>query len=246
MKSRIVTARLLGLGAPLLIALALVPLRASLANAAGALVLVAVVVAVATFGDRKAGVLATLSAAAWFDFFLTRPYERFTISSSHDIETTLALIIVGFSVTEIAVHSRRLYTVAMHEGQYLAALRELSDLVASGSPIETVISETTRELRDVLAASRCNFESDVSASAPASIPRLERTGEVELAGKRFDAAGGGLPAGEIEIPVQGRGRVYGRFVFETPGGRLSIEQRITAIALADQLGAALVGTAEPA
>jgi hypothetical protein len=241
------TARLAGLIAPFLIALALVPFRESLANAAAALVLVAVVVAVAAFGDRKAGVLATLSAAAWFDFFLTKPYERFTISSAHDIETTLALIVVGFSVTEIAVHSRRMYTVAMHEGEYLAALRELSDLVAGGAPIETVISEATRELMDVLAVSRCNFENVASASLPGSIPRLERTGEVELAGERFDLTSGGLPSGEIEIAVQGRGRTYGRFVFEaTPGGALSIEQRITAIALADQLGGALVGTAEPA
>jgi K+-sensing histidine kinase KdpD len=39
-----------------------------------------VVVAVAANGYALAGVLAAISAAVWFDFFLTRPYEHFTIS----------------------------------------------------------------------------------------------------------------------------------------------------------------------
>ena len=33
-------------------------------------------VAVAANGYRLAGVLAALSAAVWFDFFLTQPYQR--------------------------------------------------------------------------------------------------------------------------------------------------------------------------
>jgi K+-sensing histidine kinase KdpD len=60
---------------------ALVPVRTTFPNTDAALVLVAVVVAVAANGHRLAGVLAALSAAAWFDFFLTQPYERFTNSA---------------------------------------------------------------------------------------------------------------------------------------------------------------------
>jgi hypothetical protein len=41
---------------------------------------VVVIVAVAAAGNRLAGYLAALSAAAWFEFFLTRPYEQFTIN----------------------------------------------------------------------------------------------------------------------------------------------------------------------
>jgi K+-sensing histidine kinase KdpD len=40
-----------------------------------ALVLVVVIVAVAANGHRLAGLLAALSAAAWFDFFLTAPHR---------------------------------------------------------------------------------------------------------------------------------------------------------------------------
>jgi len=231
--------------APPLIALAIVPFRDRLANAAAALVLEGVVVATAAFGDRRAGILASISAAAWFDFFLTRPYERFTISSAHDIETALALVLVGLAVTEIAVRSHQLYTIAMHEGTYLVAIREVSDLVASGASVEAVISEASREMSDVLGVRDCRFEPDAGRTIPGGRPRLERTGEVEQGGKRFDVAGRGLPAGSVEILVQGRGRPYGLFVFEaaTPEG-VSIEQRIAALAIADQVGAALVGREE--
>src|SRR2546430_13456825 len=43
------------------------------------------------------------TAAAWFDFFLTRPYERFAITRRADIETTILLLVIGVAVTEIAV-----------------------------------------------------------------------------------------------------------------------------------------------
>ena len=51
------------------------------------LVLVVWVVAAAATGDRPAGVLAAVSAGAWFDFFLTEPYLRFTIADADDIKS---------------------------------------------------------------------------------------------------------------------------------------------------------------
>ncbi|MFF7295447.1 DUF4118 domain-containing protein [Streptomyces sp. NPDC008265] len=60
---------------PFLVALALVPIRTDLSATNAALVLVVAVVAVAAVGTRAAGALAALSAAAWFDFFLTEPYS---------------------------------------------------------------------------------------------------------------------------------------------------------------------------
>jgi hypothetical protein len=46
-----------------------------------ALLLVVAVVAVAVAGNRIAGALAAVSAAAWFDFFYTLPYEDFSRSA---------------------------------------------------------------------------------------------------------------------------------------------------------------------
>jgi hypothetical protein len=47
--------------------------------------------------------LAALSAAVWFGYVLTRPYERFIITRRADIEATVLLLVIGMAVTELAV-----------------------------------------------------------------------------------------------------------------------------------------------
>jgi K+-sensing histidine kinase KdpD len=95
------------LAAPLALTAILVPFRHSFPNTDAALALILVVVAVAANGYRLAGYLAALSAAVWFDFFLTRPYEHFSITRRADIETTVLLLVIGAAVTELAVWGRR-------------------------------------------------------------------------------------------------------------------------------------------
>ena len=108
---------LAGLAAPLVLAAVLVPFRASFPDTDAALAMLLVVVAVAANGDRLAGVLAAVSTAVWFDFFLTQPYERFTITRRTDIETTVLLVVIGVAVTEIAVWGRRHYVIASLAGR---------------------------------------------------------------------------------------------------------------------------------
>jgi K+-sensing histidine kinase KdpD len=231
-----------GLLAPLAAAAALTTVRLHVANAALSLVLAGVVVAVAAFGDRRAGILASVSAGVWFDFFLTRPYERFSISSSRDLETTLALLAVGVAVTEIAERSRRYYSVASREGDYLARIHDLSDLVATGAPAGLVIELAERDLRELLSLAACRFEAREPSPERA---RLDRNGEVERRGWRYDVARDGLPADGLELVVAHLGREVG--VFEMTPSRpvpLAIEPRIVALAIADQVGAALADPAQ--
>ena len=75
---------------PLAAAAVLVPFRSNFALPASALVLVLVVVVVGSFGSRFAGLVAALSSAAWFDFFLTKPYETFNITYRPDLQTEIA------------------------------------------------------------------------------------------------------------------------------------------------------------
>ena len=91
---------LAGLAAPLALAAVLVPFRASFPNTHAALAMLLVVVAIAANGDRLAEAPAAASTAVWFDFFLTQPYERFTITRRTDIETTVLLLVIGVAVTE--------------------------------------------------------------------------------------------------------------------------------------------------
>ena len=125
-------ALLAGFAAPLALAAILVPWRASFPNTDAALVLLLVVVAVAADGYRPAGFAAALSAAVWFDFFLTRPYERLSILRRTDIETTLLLLIIGVAVTELAVRGRRQHEVASRRAGYLDGISAAARAVASG------------------------------------------------------------------------------------------------------------------
>jgi K+-sensing histidine kinase KdpD len=117
---------------PMLVCAAFVPVRRQLDNTHAALVLVLVVVAVATLGDRVAGVVAALSSGIWFDFLLTRPYERLAISSRDDIETAALLLLVGLGVTELSMWGHRQRDRASREEGYLRGITAAS---MTGRPI---------------------------------------------------------------------------------------------------------------
>jgi hypothetical protein len=69
--------------------------------------------------------------------------------------------------------------------------------------------------------------------------QIQKDGGVLLGGKVWQVESMGLPGPELELPVQGRGRTEGRFVLTpTPGYPVSLERRVVAIAIADQVGAA--------
>ncbi len=96
----------IAVAAPLAAAVILLPWRCSWSNTNVALLLVVVVVA--AIGNHAAGALAALGAAAWFDFFFTVPYQRFTIRSSADLATFILLLAVGVVVSQLAARARRL------------------------------------------------------------------------------------------------------------------------------------------
>lgn len=104
--------------APLAVATVLLPFRDDLANTSVALVLVLVIVGVAATGHRVAGLLAALSAAVWFNFFWTVPYQTLVILSRADVETAVLLLLVGLAVTEVAVWGHRQQAAASREAGF--------------------------------------------------------------------------------------------------------------------------------
>jgi K+-sensing histidine kinase KdpD len=221
---------------PLGIAGALVPFRATFASPAAALVLVAVVVAVASIGNRLAGLLATVSATLWFDFFLTRPYLRLAITHRPDIEIAVSLFVVGIVVTELAARNRHHFAWATEESDYVGLIHSLSELSASGAPREVVIQRARTELVALLHLRACRFEPGASEHPTL---RIEHDGRVLLGGKVWHVEYMGLPGPELELPVQERGQSQGRFVLTpTPGYPVSLERRVVAAAIADQVGSA--------
>jgi len=227
-----------GLVLPVAVAGALVPFRGSFASTASALVLVAVVVAVAANGSRVAGYIAAASASLWFDFFLTQPYERFAITHRPDIETAISLFVVGIAVTELAARNRYHHNVAVEESDYIGLVCYLSELVASGAPANQVIERASAELIDLLHLRDCKFD---PTSTEASVTSIEHDGNVSHGRLRWGAHQMGLPGRQLDLFVQSRGQVLGRFVLvPTPGWPVPLQRRVIAVAIADQVGAALV------
>jgi hypothetical protein len=226
-----------GLGLPCAVSALMVLFRSSLPNTDAALVLVVVVVAVAANGHRPAGWIAALSSAVWFDFFLTRPYERFTITRHTDIETTVLLLAVGIAVTEIAVRNRHHKTTALEEANFVARIHSAAAAVATGESATFIVMQVAAQLIDLLFLRDCRFDPAGSSHPGAS---MTQNGDVFLAGMRWGVEKMGLPGSEVELTVEYQGRFFGRYVMvPTPGRPVSRERRVVASALADQVGAAL-------
>jgi K+-sensing histidine kinase KdpD len=153
--------------------------------------LMLVVVAVAAAGYRLAGVLAAVSAAVWFDFFLTRPYEQFTITRSTDIETTVLILIIGVAVTELAAWGRRQHLAATRRAGYLEGINAAAEAVAMGNSPPSLIDEIRDRLTTLLSLRACKFEYGVAGIGNPA--RLEHNGQVRVGNRLWDTEQNGLP-----------------------------------------------------
>jgi len=234
------------LAAPLLLTVILVPFRTSFPNTDAALALLLVVVAVAANGYRLAGYLAALSAAVWFDFFLTRPYEHFTITRSTDIATTVLILVIGIAVTGLAVWGRREHLSAARRAGYLSGINAAAEAVAASNSAPgqvdapALIDQICDQLVRLLGLRSCRFEYGVAGlGRPA---RLQHDGQVTIGSQVQDVERDGLPA-DTELLVETAGILRGRFLLEAlPESRPTTEQRLVAMALAGQIGAALAAS----
>jgi hypothetical protein len=232
-------ALLAALAGPLVVAAILVPFRGSYAATAGALTTVAVIAPIAVFGNRAAGVVASVSGALWFDFFLTRPYDRFAISHRPDVETTIAVFVVGLIITELAGRSRHHWRAANDSAQYVSMIHGVAELAAASVPVDVILDQACDSLVSLLTLRSCRF--DRSLTEP-PLARVASNGEVLNVGMRWPAEEIGIPGPESEIVAQWRGQVQGRFVLTpTRGSPVTLEQRIVAVALVDVVAAYVGG-----
>ena len=180
-----------GLVAPLILTAVLVPFRTEIANTAAALALILIVVAVAATGTRLAGFVAAVSAAAWFDFFLTRPYEQFAITRAADIETTVLILVIGIAVTEIAVWGRRQQSAAVRRAGYLAGINDAAAAVSAGSSPAALLDRVAAALTQLLSLRSCEFQYGMAGlGGPA---RLGHDGVVLVASERRTYAATACP-----------------------------------------------------
>jgi K+-sensing histidine kinase KdpD len=230
---------LVALLAPFVVSVGLLPFRDSFANTNAALILVLIIVAVAMSGNRVAGVLAALSAAVWFDFFLTRPYQTFAINDRDDVETTVLLLAVGVGVTELAAWGYRQQAHSHRDAGYLDGIRAAAEAVATGGSSSELIEVVSGQLTRLLGLRACRFQYGVAGLGKPA--RLRNDGVVELHGEVWDVEGKGLPTdNDIELLVESKGQLQGRFLLSAhPDIHPSMAQRLVAVTLADQVGASL-------
>ena len=229
----------LALVVPLVVAAVLVPFRGEFAGAAAALIFVAAIVVLSIEGTRFVGFVAALSSALWFDFFLTKPFERLAISQRPDIETTICLLVVGLMVSELAARSRHFVRVSSEESEFISMVRELAGLANQSAPNEELIAAAVSSMMQVLDLRGCRFDAEL---IDPPLARIGSHGEVVHVGLHWPVEQMGIPGPEAEILAQWCGRTLGRFVLTpTPGEPISRERREVASLLASVTAAALAG-----
>ena len=233
--------RLAAVLAPLLTCAILATVRGSVTSATSVLVLVVWVVAAAATGDRVAGVLAALSGALWFDFFLTEPYLRFTISTSADVEVTVLLVLISVTVTEVALWGYRQQAQSARRSGYLDGVVSAARAVAEGDlPTSAVVDVVAHHIAEVLDADDCRFEEGAVHDTRVAV--LDHDGVLTHGGRTVDVERVGLPPHEyVAVLVRRGSRVVGHFLVSatTHVAYPDRERCRVAVLLADQVAAAV-------
>ena len=228
----------LALVGPAAVAALMIPLRTHVLNTDLALIMVVIVALVVLPGHRVAALIAGLSAGVWFDFFLTKPYERFSIQRGADVQTTVLLALVAVLVGEIAVRRRQARAASSTARGEVLSLYVVAEMLAAGSKAAQVVPVVAEELRDLLFLIECRFDPDVHESRG---PVLERSGELHYGSLNWDMEREGLPNRDVILPVEAGHQHLGSYLLRGPalGVPISQDRRLAAVALSDLAGAAL-------
>jgi hypothetical protein len=227
----------LAAGAPVALAASLLPLRGDIPSATVALGLAVLVSLLAAIGTRFTAAIAAVSAALSFDGFFTEPYGSLTISRPGDIETTALLLVGGLIVGQLSARNRVHRRRVSQSADNLARIQNIAELLASGEAAHDVVAAVVVELQEMLRLRSCRFDASLPAKAG---PEIERNGDVSWGRIWWGFDTLGLPGKEITLRVEHQHQVLGRFVLlAEPGMRVSHQQLLAAITLADQAGTAL-------
>jgi len=120
-------------------------------------------------------------------------------------------------------------------------IHRVAEAAVNGTDPAGVIAVAQEELCGLLTLHEARFEA-LPTHDLRVLPRISRNGGVEgVQDRRFgrlpDGAGGfELPEQGVELPVLARGQHIGRFLLSpTHGVAVSLEQRLVAVAIADQV-----------
>ncbi|HEX2384467.1 MAG TPA: DUF4118 domain-containing protein [Acidimicrobiales bacterium] len=216
----------------------LVAVRDHFAQVNAVLILVFFVLLGAVIGGRLAGAVSALTAAVAFDFFYTQPYNSLKVNSAADVETTFLLLAVGLAMGEIVVRADRIRSAVSGRRQEIDRVHRVARLAADGAAVDDLIAAVSAELTATLGLRQCTYERPPFTG---SYARLEPTGLITGTNMvQYTKQGYELPRTGVDLPVVVHDETVARFVLiPTPGHGVSIEARLVALTLADQLSLVL-------
>jgi K+-sensing histidine kinase KdpD len=105
-----------------------------------------VVVAAAAIGGRAAGIVAAISAALAYDFFLTTPYHTLVIDSLAQVITVALLVATGTVASIGGRVRRRSAAIAEAHADAIRLLHQLTETAAAGGAVDQVAAEGLQRL----------------------------------------------------------------------------------------------------
>ena len=214
---------------------ALIPLRDHVGNTNLALALVLVVLAGTVLGGRAVGVVVAVAVALAFDVFLTQPYQSIKIEHGDDVETTVLLVAVGLVGGELVERARRHQIDADARRKEVEQFHRRAELASWGERPGRLISRTQEELAEMLGLVAATYQ---PGPPPGNVSVLTHGG-ARVPGGPSDAAGD-----VVALPVRAHGRDLGHFMLVFPHATVGLsvpaDRRHEAVAVADQLGMALL------
>jgi len=132
--------------ASLLIGLLIEPFRSTIGLENVVILYLLVVVAAAAVGGRTAGIVAAVSAALAYDFFLTSPYHTLVIDRLAQVITVVLLVATGVVVSLGGRVRRRSAAAAEAHADAIRLLHQLTQATAAGGPVDRVAAEGLQRL----------------------------------------------------------------------------------------------------
>jgi K+-sensing histidine kinase KdpD len=241
--------------ASLLIGLLVEPFRATIGLENVVILYLLVVVAAAGIGGRAAGMVAALSAALSYDYFLTTPYHTLVIDTLAQVVTVALLVTTGIVVSIGGRVRRRSAAVAEAHAEVIRLLHRVTETAAGGGAVDRVAAEGLHRLLDarrvsILRRSPDGFEVTVDVGDThlpidlEALTHLDREGRIPLGHHRVLDGTMVLPREGVALDLVARQRPVGYLVI-IPGRDVPADRttRLAVAAMANEL--AIVATEQP-
>jgi K+-sensing histidine kinase KdpD len=236
--------------ASLLIGLLVEPFRATIGLENVVILYLLVVVAAAAIGGRAAGVVAAISAALAYDYFLTTPYHTLAIDSVAQVITVVLLVATGIVVSIGGRLRRRSAAIAQTHADAIRLLHRVTETAAAGGAVDRVAADGLQRLLgarrvSVLRRSPADFTIavDVGDTQPPldleALTHLDREGRIPPGHHRVLDGTMVLPLEGVALDLVARQHPIGYLVV-IPGRDVPADRtiRLAVAAMANELAVA--------